>query len=314
MFYEETNPPSISLSEVMRLLKTCSLNIREHEIRFHYHGSYNVFEVKGGYIFRFPDKVFFGGEKGFNLIQRELKILDLIRENITLQIPKPTYVSTDSNNPFMGYKKINGISLSRCFNRTTKIDQENIAIQLGRFLSELHSRKVYQRICTTWKSEQDFNPSQYQCYWQNYFKMVQENAYPLLDTQQKKWVSQIFLQFLDEKKNFDFIPCVVHRDFDTSNVLVDPLTFEVTGIIDFEETGIYDPAGDFVFYDEGGFFLNHLLANYNGVKDRNFKNRMKFLYCCAGLIYIQTGLEGRIPKMVKYGIQMVNSRMKRFPL
>lgn len=313
MFYEETNPPDISLSEVMRLLQTCFPNIREHEVKFHYHGSYNVFEVKGEYMFRFPDKVFFGGEKGFNLIQREFKLLDLIHENISLQIPKPTYVSTDPNNPFIGYKKINGISLSRCFNRTTKKDQKNIAIQLGRFLSELHSREVYQKICTSWKSEQDFNSSQYQCYWQNYFKKVQEDVYPLLEAKQKKWASQIFLEFIDEKENFDFIPTVVHRDFDTSNVIVDPKTLEVTGIIDFEETGVYDPAADFIFYNEGDFFLNHLLTNYSRVKDENFRNRMKFLYCRAGLIYILTGLEYNLTKMVEYGFQLINRRMKRFP-
>lgn len=265
-------------------------------------------------MFRFPDNIFFRGEKGFNLIQRELKLLDLIREDISLQIPKPIYVSSDPNDPFIGYRKIDGISLSRCFNKTTKNDQKYLTLQLGQFLSELHSRKVYRKISSTWKKEQEFNSSQYQCYWQNYFEKVQEGAYPLLDAKQKKWVSQIFLEFLDEKQNFDFIPTVIHGDFDTSNVLVDPTSFEVTGIIDFEETGVYDPAGDFIFYDEGEFYLDHLLANYNGVRDQNFKNRMKFLYCRAGLIYIQTGLEGRIPKMVKYGIQMVNSRMKRFPL
>lgn len=313
MFYEETNPPNISFSEVMRLLRVCFPNIKEHEVRFHYHGSYNVFEVKGEYIFRFPDKIFFGGVKGFNLNQRELKVLDLIREYISLRIPKPIYVSSDPNNPFIGYEKINGISLSRCFDRTNENDQKNIADQLGKFLSELHSSKVYQKICTTWKNEQEFNPSQYQCHWQNYFEKVQENGYPLLNTKQIQWTSQIFLDFLEEKENFDFTPTVVHRDFDTSNVLVDPTTFEVTGIIDFEETGVYDPAGDFIFYDEGDFFLNHLLASYSEVKDRNFKNRMKFLYCRAGLIYILTGLEGSIPKMVEYGLQLVNKRMKRFP-
>ena len=312
MFYEENNPPNISIAEVMRLTEIFFPNIKEQEIKFHYHGSYNVFEIKGEYIFRFPDKTFFG-EKGFELIQREVQLLDLIRENITLQIPKPIYVSTDPNNPFVGYKKINGISLSRCFDRTTKDDQESITVQLGEFLSELHSRKVYQKVYTTWKSEQKFNPSQHQLYWQNYLKIAQEKAYHLMDTDQKKWVSQIFHEFLDESKNFDFIPCVVHRDFDTTNILVDPTSFEVTGIIDFEETGVYDPAGDFIFFDEGEFFLNNLLDNYNGFKDRRLKHRMKFLYCRAGLIYILTGLDYNIPRMVDYGLYLIRKRMKRFP-
>jgi len=311
LFYEETNPPNIPLSEVIRSVQTFFPNIKENEVKFHYHGSYNVFEIKGEIIFRFPDKTFFG-EKGFELIQREVRLLDLIRENISLQIPKPIYLSTDPNNPFIGYKKINGISLSRCFDRTTKADQKSIAIQLGEFLSELHSREVYQKICTTWKSEQEFNPSQYLSYWQNYLKQAQGKAYHLMDTDQKKWVSHLFHEFLDEAENFNFFPCVIHGDFDTTNILVDPITFKVTGIIDFEETGVYDPAGDFIFFDEGEFFLSHLLANYNGVKDRRLKDRMKFLYCRAGLIYILTGLDYNVPKMVDYGLYLIKKRMKRF--
>ncbi|MFW9906159.1 MAG: phosphotransferase family protein [Candidatus Thorarchaeota archaeon] len=311
MFYEENNPPNISVLKVLRLVKIFFPDIKAQEIKFHYHGSYNVFEIKGKYFFRFPDITFFG-EKGFELIQREVQLLDLIRENISLQIPKPIYVSPDPNYPFMGYKKINGISLSRCFDRTTKYDQESIAISLGKFLSELHSRKVYQKICTTWKSEQEFTPSQYQSYWQNYLKIAQEKTYHLMDTDQKKWISQIFHEFLDESKNFDFIPCVVHRDFDSTNIIVNPISFEVTGIIDFEETGVYDPAGDFIFFDEGEFFLNHLLDNYKGFKDRRLKHRMKFLYCRTGLIYIFTGLNYNISRMVDYGLYLIRKRMKRF--
>jgi aminoglycoside 2''-phosphotransferase len=312
MFYEESNPPDISRSEVAILIENFFPDIREREIKFLYHGSYNVFEIKGEYIFRFPDRTFFS-EKGFELIQREVQLLDLIRENISLQIPKPIYQPIDPNNPLVGYKKIKGISLSRCFDRTTKADQKSIAIQLGGFLSELHSSKIYQKFCTTWKSEQEFDSCQYQSYWQEYFQSVQDKVYPLLNTRQKKWVSKIFQDFLDEKKNFEFIPCVIHGDFDTTNILVDPITYKVTGIIDFEETGVYDPAGDFIFLDEGEYFLNQLLTNYRGVKDSQLKNRMKFLYSRAGLIYILTGLDYNVPKMVEYGLYLIKKRMKRFP-
>ncbi|MFX1505941.1 MAG: hypothetical protein ACFFDC_07480, partial [Promethearchaeota archaeon] len=75
----------------------------------------------------------------------------------------------------------------------------------------------------------------------------------------------------------------------------------------------YDPAGDFIFFDEGEYFLNHLLDNYNGFKDRRLKHRMKFLYCRAGLIYILTGLDYNIPRMVDYGLYLIRKRMKRFP-
>ncbi len=311
-FYEESNPPDMPLSQIMNLIKPYFTQIKEEEVKFLYHGSYNVYEIKEKFIFRFPDKVFFN-ENGLDLIQREQKILKLIRGNISLQVPKPLYVSSDPINPFVGYKKINGISLSRCFHNTNLEDQKNIAKQLGKFLSELHSLNVYQKVCTIWKSEQGFNSSQYKRYWQDYFEKVKEKAYPLLLSKQKQWVSQIFLNFLEDKKNFDFIPIVAHRDFDITNIIVNPATFEVTGIIDFEETGVYDPAADFLFYNEGTTLLNHLLSHYTGTKDRNLQNRMRFLYCCSGLIYILTGLDYNIPKMIDYGFHLLRERIERFP-
>lgn len=311
-FYEESNPPDMPLSHIMNLIKPHFTSIKEKEVKFLYHGSYNVYEIREKFIFRFPDKVFFN-ENGLDLIQREQKLLELIRENISLQIPKPLYVSSDPTNPFIGYKKINGISLSRCYHKTNLDDQKNITKQLGEFLSELHSRNVYQKVCTAWKSEQGFNPSYYHRYWQDYLKRVKEKAYPLLSSEQKQWVSQFFLNFLKVEKNFDFVPRVVHGDFDITNILVDPVTFEVIGIIDFEETGVYDPAADFLFYNEGKLFLSHLLSHYTGVKDCNIQNRMKFLYCRSGLIYILTALDYNIPKMVDYGLHLIRERMKRFP-
>ncbi|MFX0014073.1 MAG: phosphotransferase family protein [Promethearchaeota archaeon] len=311
-FYEERNPPNISLSKVLNLIQPFFPELKAEEIKFLYHGSYNVYEIKDEFIFRFPDKVFFD-KKGYDLIQREQKILMLIQEDISIQIPKPLYMSSDPTHPFIGYKKINGTSLSRCFHKTTLDDHKHITKQLGKFLSELHSQKVFQKVCMAFKTEQDFNSSQYQHNWRNYFEKVKKKVYPLLKSKQKQWVSQIFSNFLENERNFDFISCVVHRDFDVTNILVDPKTFYVCGIIDFEDTGVYDPAADFIFYNEGDLFLDHLLANYSRSKDLYFRERMKFLYCRSGLEYILTGLEYNVPKMVEYGLQMTKKRMKRFP-
>ena len=146
------------------------------------------------------------------------------------------------------------------------------------------------RLDEPWNTEKDFNPIQYRCYWQNCFERAKKKAYPLLSSDQKRWVSRFFIEFLENEKIFNFTQVVLHRDFVTSNVLVDPKTYEVTGIIDFEETGVYDPAADFIFYDEGENFLTNLVDSYNGANDSNFRNRMKFLYCHAGLTYILTVL------------------------
>ncbi|MFX1410371.1 MAG: hypothetical protein ACFFA6_08460, partial [Promethearchaeota archaeon] len=72
---------------------------------------------------------------------------------------------------------------------------------------------------------------------------------------------------------------------------------------------IYDPAADFLFYDEGDFFLNQILEIYQGKLDSNFKERMQFLFRRTCLPYIEFGLENDLPDMVNAGLEMLKSKM-----
>ncbi len=90
--------------------------------------------------------------------------------------------------------------------------------------------------------------------------------------------------------NFLYKPVIVHGDFDITNVLIDPKSFEVTGIIDFETIKISDPAIDFLFYKEGESFVQELLNAYQHEIDGGFKNRMKFLFCRTFLSYLNFGI------------------------
>ncbi|MFX0076349.1 MAG: phosphotransferase [Candidatus Hermodarchaeota archaeon] len=130
----------------------------------------------------------------------------------------------------------------------------------------------------------------------------------------KKWIANLFNTFLDEKENFNFKYTIIHGDFDISNILVDPESFKVTGIVDFEEARIYDPAADFLFFDQGDEFIQEMLSNYKGEIDNNFQKRMKFLYGRACLAYIEFGLKHKLPDLVNVGFELLEIRMKRFPI
>jgi hypothetical protein len=116
-----------------------------------------------------------------------------------------------------------------------------------------------------------------------------------------KWTDNLFAEFLDNSENFQFVPRMIHGDFDTSNILVEPHTMKITSIIDFEEARIYDPAVDFLFFSEGLVFLETLLQSYPYKFDTGFHNRMIFQFGRQPLIYIVYGLEHRINTMVEYG-------------
>ena len=312
MGYEENNPADISSDKVYELIEPFFSEINRSDITFFYHGTYNVFIVKDEYFFRFPDKSLYN-QIGYNFIQREVQFLNLIRDSVSLEIPNPLFISEDPNNPFVGYKKIPGISLSRVYKKTTPEERKKIAKKVGNFLTEYHSDKIKDKVRMRKYGEDIFNTQILYDEWSEYFLKTKKLVYPLIDESKQEWLEQLFARFL-LKENFEFTTTLTHGDFDTSNILVNPKNFDVTGIIDFEEAKIADPAYDLIFFDEGEIFTNTLFKNYRGHVDSTMNLRRKFYYSRAGTIYIITGLEWKYPKMIEYGHKLLEEKMKIFPL
>ncbi len=301
--YEENNPPDISLDEVRLALEEFFPD-RELNIEFYYHGGYNVFIVDGEYIFRFAS-AHIPIDESRKLLLNEVKTLNNLKDYLTVQIPKPEFIDVDSDIPMMGYRKIPGISLSRCYDNTTHKQQVTLAEQAASFLGELHSDKIKD----IFRDDRNFTPEKYHREWSDFFTRLQDFVYPLLWSNAVYWTESLFLEFLECQDNFEFNPCVVHGDYDTSNILVDPETLAVTGVIDFEETGYYDPAADLLFFREGDAFLGTLLRSYPGNLDSTIKNRMRFRFGRQPLIYIEYGLTHEIESMVSYGLDELSQRM-----
>ncbi|MBN1329461.1 MAG: aminoglycoside phosphotransferase family protein [Candidatus Heimdallarchaeota archaeon] len=135
-----------------------------------------------------------------------------------------------------------------------------------------------------------------------------------MNLEQQNWLKKIFNDYLANEENFNFEARLTHGDFDTSNILVDPKTLELTGIIDFETCRIYDPAYDLLFYDEGTKFHNAILSTYLQDTGKSLEDRMRFFYCRTCIEYLQWGLEHNRPTLVEEGFRMLAKNMKKFPL
>ncbi len=312
-FFEENRATDISLAEVIDSLYSFFPDIKENDVKFFYHGTYNVFEVKNQFIFRIPDKVF-RNQRGVKLIQKELKMLHHIHKYISVAIPAPIYLSIDPDFPLMGYEKIEGLPLSKCYKKASMKEKFKIAREIGDFLSELHSDELLKEAIRNRIVESAFSCEKYREYWEKYFENIQVSIFKSMNSTQKRWIINLFNRFLNKKENFNFKYTIIHGDFDTSNILVDPKTLKITGIVDFEESRIYDPAADFLFYDEEDDFLSEILSNYKGKIDKNFEERMKFLYGWSCLAYIEFGRNNNLPDMIEAGFQLLKIKMNRFPI
>lgn len=307
--YEENNPPDIDLDNVFTILQKIFPTLDNSEVSFLYHGSYNVFNVRDKFIFRFPDK-HFRNEKGKEMIKNESRILNLLKNYVDIEIPEPIFISTENESLYMGYKKISGVSISQCVEHISKRNKIQIATHLSHFLNQLHSQDLIPEIFP----EISFSLKAYKLHWKDWYHKTRKEVFPILSTDQKIWVSELFKRFFNNDENFKFKPCIAHCDFDLSNILVNPSNYQIMGIIDFEETKVYDPAVDLLFFDEGEEFMSHLFKNYKVHNYNDLKERMEFFYNHMGLNYLMFGIENKIHDMIKVGISLLIKRMESFKL
>jgi len=304
--FEESNPSDFNIEEIESIIAPLFPESKP-VVKFLYHGTYNVYLVNGEFIFRFPSR-FLPTDEKIALVQQELSTLQELKKQISWRVPEPIFSEVSLETQFIGYHKIPGESLSPHFDRTSKEEKKTLAKQVAAFLSELHPLKIG----TVKQQEPQELLSAYQREWSYFYKRVRNFCYKRMTNSQAVWVDDLFNQFLSDESNFTFEPVLIHGDFDTSNILVNPDTFEITGIIDFEETRYYDPAYDFIFLSEGKEFQLTLLNEYQGTLDSKICDRVLFLFGRQPLHYILSGLEYNIESMVHYGLDDLDERIRNW--
>ena len=308
-FFEESNPCDVDIEEVLNALRQHFRNVNARDLKFYYHGTFNVFEFKK-YILRVPDKELRNFD-GVQLIQDETTKLKNLANFLSIPIPQPIKISLDEKMPFMVYEKIPGVPLSSVFSSLSPQNKKNIALGIAKFLNQLHSplmlHQVNSKIFQT-----NFPTSEYKLFWETRFEEIQDKTFANLNSTQKMWIHNLFESFLDNPSNFRFKPTLTHCDFDMSNILVDPDKGKITGIVDFEETKAWDPAADLLFYEDS-LFQQKLLSAYEFSESISLQNRMKFLYCRTFAPYITWGLDHDKYTMVKYGLMKLEMLRQKFP-
>ncbi len=295
--FEENNPPDIEESVVREAIQRCFPQIPNPRARFFYHGTYNVYIVEKEYLFRFPSTILPIAEQQ-KLVRREATLLERLQSHLAYEIPVPEFVDVESDHPFMGYKMIRGVSLSRHFDVAATKHKRSLGAQVGTFLSQLHA---VDGTALDLGEDGTYRPEESQSEFKDVFARVQDIIFPQLSKQEREWAEDLFQDFLDSDENFEFEPVLIHGDFDMSNILVDPKNYIITGIIDFEETRVYDPAADFIFLSEGVEFLTSLLHAYTGRIDPRLGQRIIFRLGRQPFIYILWGTEHSLETMVAYG-------------
>ncbi|MCK5239104.1 MAG: phosphotransferase, partial [Candidatus Thorarchaeota archaeon] len=238
-------------------------------------------------------------------VRREVKLLDLLGSHLIYPVPKPEFVDTDTDHPYMGYKMIPGERLSIHSSNATPEQLRFVGDQMGRFIGGLHSLSE-----NVLEGEAGpFTPEAYRKRHAETYSRIQKLVLPTLTTRQRDWAETLFHDFLDPDENFEFNPVIAHCDLYSVNILVNPVSFRVTGILDFENLDLNDPAADFIFLREGTELLTALIQAYPHEIDQKLGARATYLIGKFPFFYILKGMDYGLEAMKAYGYKRLDEYM-----
>jgi aminoglycoside 2''-phosphotransferase len=204
------------------------------------HGQNNaVLVVNESLVFRFPLY-----DTGVASLEREIAILRGIRPYLALATPDPTYVSLDNRSVgkvCLGYPMIPGTPLwqQTLDSIPDAATLRSLGTQVGGFLRQLHAIPIREVLP---HEAAGFDPL---ATWKSLFGRMRGRLYRHMRPDAQAATTQHFESFFASATAFTISPVLIHGDFGPGNILVDPETWKITGVIDFSSAGIGDAAIDF---------------------------------------------------------------------
>ncbi|GAA4990375.1 aminoglycoside phosphotransferase (APT) family kinase protein [Nonomuraea thailandensis] len=211
--------------------------------------------------------------------RQEVARLAAVRELSPL--PVPEVVFADDETGTIAYRKLPGTPLNQ--HRNGNLDPARLAGPLGAFLSAIHGAipgtmrdlaplDVYPAPTLLQDAALDYRDVE---------RHVPEAQRPLVER---------FLQETppDEPRSLRFC----HNDLGAEHVLVDAGTGTITGIIDWTDAAITDPAHDFalIYRDLGPDLLDRTLTHYEFPLTSEDRARIRFYARCALIEDLAYGL------------------------
>lgn len=116
---------------------------------------------------------------------------------------------------------------------------------------------------------------------------------------------RLWEDFLNDGTIFAFQPVLIHCDLACEHILCDPERGVLTGVIDWGDATIGDPALDFVglHVERGREFTERVLAHYPGTVDAAFWRRMDFYLCYGPFSELLYGAYSASEKFIAQGIE-----------
>lgn len=250
-----------------------------------------VLVVDGQWVFRISRDREAGARLTF-----EKAILPVLKERLDVTVPDFQYSGSVFGQLYVGYPLIPGEPLSKEMLESLSEDARKRCVkQIAGFLSVLHELDPEEAGLT------DSGPGM-QDFW-NRFKDVCLNKMPAwLLSEEMQWVEELFMSFEIMIKDHQIPLVLIHADFTEDHILFDEKSERISGIIDFGDLQMGDPALDFagLSLSYGESFMMEVAKCYQAGIDDGFFDRIQQFYLqqvpMQGLLY---GIETKNEELIE---------------
>jgi aminoglycoside 2''-phosphotransferase len=202
----------------------------------------------GDHVLRFPKLADSAPQ-----LSLDRNLLPRLSPHISLRIPVPDVYGDEGPNglPFLGYPLVPGVPLIEAVEPlpatarsgpTGLRPAHSFGHDLGTFLRQLHDFPIEQAIDL---GIELIDGPRARARRIEFYEQLIRRVFPLINCEARTYTEQRFETYLNDSANFVFEPCLIHHDLDRQNCLIDPQTGELSGVIDFGDAVVGNPAGDF---------------------------------------------------------------------
>jgi aminoglycoside phosphotransferase (APT) family kinase protein len=236
-----------------------------------------VLEVDGQWIIRVPRR-----PEVREWIRREARLLPEIRSALPVPLPRFEVVEDTEDVFFVAYRKLPGKPLSD--------PAASLAAELGRFLAALHS----------------FWPSVELLSHRAPIERFRREVLPLLEQDERQRAEAMF-----EERSSRSELALLHADLGPAHILHDGSS--ITGVIDWSDASLGDPALDFAWLLHGtsDAFASSLLDAYTHQRepDPGLRERALFYHRLGPWHEVLHGLEHGRTELIESGLAGIRERL-----
>ena len=255
-----------------------------------------VLDVAGEWIVRLPRRPSVQAH-----ISAEVALLRELAPVLSLPVPQPQ-LSPSGRAPAMRYRKLAGTSADEHLARPYRLA---LAARAGRFLNELHAFPAHRAVQLGIHA---YDPLSWHEQLEIFYARAREHAFPLLDAAEREQAARFIEPQLAHEPAFGFT--LTHGDLTPDHLLCDT-TGAITGVIDWTDARIADPAVDLAWLIHGTDreFGQAVLHSYRADTCTRLLERARFYYQISPWHVLIFGLEHGRPDLIEKGLRDLRERL-----